>query len=144
MWVHYSKAAPERYLPAWKVLAGQVPDAELSGKMVLIGASAQGLMDLRFSALGEVIPGVEIHAQVLEQLLAGDGLQRPAWATAWELSTLVVGGLLVGLVALRFAAVPSLGVFAFLMALGWGGVWAAFRTKGLLLGPVGPLSLIHI
>ncbi len=138
LWVHYSKAAPERYLPAWKVLAGQVPDAELSGKMVLIGASAQGLMDLRFSALGEVIPGVEIHAQVLEQLLAGDGLQRPAWATAWELSTLVVGGLLVGLVALRFAAVPSLGVFAFLMALVWGGVWAAFRTKGLLLGPVGP------
>ena len=138
LWVHYSEPVPARYIPAWKVLTGQVPDENLAKMIVLVGASAQGLMDLRFSAQGRVIPGVEIHAQVLEQVLTGDGLQRPAWSSALELSTLVVGGLLVGLVALRYAAVPSLGVFSVLLALVWGTVWAAFRTQGWLLDPVGP------
>ncbi len=143
LWLYYSKPVPERYLPAWKVLGGDIPDSELAGKILLIGASAQGLMDLRFSALGAVIPGVEIHAQLLEQMLTGDRLDRPAWADSVELLSLVLGGMLVGLVALRARALLSFGLFVVLLGLLWGAAWKAFATHRLLLDPIVPsLALI--
>lgn len=138
LWLHYSQPVPQRYLPAWKVLDGSVPDTELAGKILLIGASAQGLMDLRFSALGAVIPGVEIHAQLLEQMLTGDRLDRPVWADSVELLCLIVGSMLVGLVALRARALLSFGLFVVLLALLWGGAWHAFSTHQLLMDPIVP------
>ena len=144
VWVHYTKPVPGRYLPAWKVLAGEVPAEELAGHILLIGTSAQGLMDLRFSALGTVIPGVEIHAQLLEQLLTGDGLSRPGWAPALEVLLVIAAGLLAGSAALAFGALPSVGLFVLLMASVWGVVWQAFSGHGLLIDPVAPASTLLV
>ncbi|MBA3588729.1 CHASE2 domain-containing protein [Methylibium sp.] len=130
VWVRYTEPVPDRYLPAWKVLAGQVPAAELEGHILLIGTSAQGLMDLRFSPMGGVIPGVEVHAQLLEQVLAGEKLERPAWAAAVEALVIVVGGLVVGSVALGTGALLSFGAFLGLAALMCMGGWFAFSTSG--------------
>ena len=57
------------YIPAWKVLAGQVPRPAVAGQIVLIGTSAPGLLDLRATPLDAAVPGVEIHAQLLEDIL---------------------------------------------------------------------------
>jgi adenylate cyclase len=138
MWVHYTEPIPDRYLPAWKVLAGQAPRERIDGHIVLIGASAQGLMDLRFSPLGAALPGVEVHAQALEQIFAGEHLQRPSWAGAIEALVIVVGGLAIGIVALAAQALVSAGVTAaVLLTAGWG-AWIAFTRQGLLLDPVTP------
>lgn len=137
-WVYYSAPVSARYLPAWKVLAGEVPADELAGRILLVGTSAQGLKDLRFSALGTVIPGVEIHAQMLEQILTGGGLRRPGWGASLEVLILLAGGLLVGVVALGAGALPSVAVFAVLLALVWAVAWQAFSRHGLLLDPVVP------
>jgi adenylate cyclase len=51
MWLHYTTAQAQRYVPAWQVLAGQADSALLEGHIVLVGSSAQGLMDLRFNPL---------------------------------------------------------------------------------------------
>jgi len=144
MWVHYS--APqigrnERYIPAWKVLAGEVPKALLENHLVLIGTSAQGLMDLRFSALGRILPGVEVHAQALEQILSGHYLQRPSWATAAEAIALIVGTLLIGVLSLRVKALSAAVVSALCLASVLGGGWYAFRQHGLLLNTVTPAAV---
>ena len=141
MWVHYSApsaAHGERYIPAWKVLAGEVPQALLENHLVLVGTSAQGLMDLRFSPLGRIIPGVEIHAQALEQVLSGHYLQRPSWATAAEALALLAACLLVGYVALRAKALSAAVLSAFCIAALTGGGWYAFRMHGLLLDSLTP------
>ncbi|MGV8805866.1 MAG: CHASE2 domain-containing protein [Polaromonas sp.] len=138
IWVRYTEPAPQRSLPAWKVLAGDVPASELAGRIVLVGASAQGLADLRLGALGTVLPGVEIHAQLLEQILTGDGLSRPGWAPSLEVLGLLAGGLLVGAVALGLGALPSAAVFCALLALMGAALWRAFSNHGLLLDPVLP------
>jgi adenylate cyclase len=138
VWVKYTKPVADRYLPAWKVLAKQVPAQELRDHILLVGTSAQGLMDLRFSPLGGVIPGVEVHAQLLEQVLTGESLQRPVWATAGEALAIVVFGLLVGAVAVGTGALLSFGVFALIAALLCFGAWLAFSTSGLLLDPISP------
>lgn len=142
IWVDYTGPVAKRYLPAWKVLAGLVSPEEMEGRILVVGTSAQGLMDLRFSPLGAAIPGVEIHAQALEQLLGGARLYRPSWAEAVEILAIVGGGLAVGGIALASGALFSFLAFAFFLATVWLGAWQAFVVHGLLLDPVAPSLVI--
>ena len=137
IWVHYSAPNSERYLPAWQVLADARLQASLAGQIVLIGSSAQGLLDLRFSPFGP-IPGVEVHAQALEQILSGHFLMRPGWARAAEALTLMLAGLGVGLFALRSKALVAAAACALLLALLCFASWEAFATQHLLLDAVTP------
>lgn len=143
VWIHYTRPVANRYIPAWRVLAGEVSAKELAGHILLVGSSAQGLMDLRFSPMGGVMPGVEMHAQMLEQVLTGGGLNRPSWAGAIEALVIVCGGLLVGAVALGAGALFSLSVFVVLLAVLWASSWQAFVAGGLLIDAANPsLALI--
>lgn len=121
LWVHFTAPQPARSIPAWQVLDGSAP--ALAGSIVLIGTSAQGLQDLRFSPLGGIIPGVEVHAQALEQVLTDSLLLRPSWALAVEGLVLLLGGLALGGLALSLPALVSalfmLLVVAALNTLGW-------------------------
>jgi adenylate cyclase len=143
VWIHYTKPVASRYIPAWKVFAGAVPAKELAGHILLVGTSAQGLMDLRFSPMGGVMPGVEMHAQMLEQVLTGRGLNRPSWAGAMEALIIVGGGLLVGGVALGTGAMLSLSIVTGLLVVLWVSAWQAFVAGGLLIDVVNP-SLVLI
>ena len=142
MWVHYSAAKSERSIPAWQVLAGEVPREQLAGRLVLVGSSAQGLMDLRFSPLGRIVPGVEVHAQALEQILSGHYLRRPAWATAAEAIVIAIGALLCAVVALRCRALPAALTGAVLVGGVMGAGWIAFLHYGLLLDSVTPALVL--
>jgi adenylate cyclase len=143
--VHLSEPVPERYIPAWKVLAGEVPDALIRGHIVFIGASAAILKDRYISALGQSIPGVELHAQTVEQILQGISLTRPDWALSAEvlaqlLIALVMAAILARLGAIWAALAGSLsilGIFAF--------SYYSFVTHGLLLDPLtAALTLIFL
>ncbi|MEN0105089.1 MAG: adenylate/guanylate cyclase domain-containing protein, partial [Pseudomonas sp.] len=145
LWVHFSTPQAARSIPAWQVLAGQAP-AGVAGSIVLIGSSAQGLQDLRFSPLGGIIPGVEVHAQALEQVLSGAYLQRPGWTRAVEALALVLGGVLVCLLALRLPALLGAGLTLLLVAALNGVGWYAFSAEHLLLDLFTPglgLALIY-
>lgn len=137
-WVHFTRAAPQRTVPAWQALQGSAPAGAFDKAIVLVGTSAQGLQDLRFSPLGGIIPGVEVHAQALEQVLSGDWLQRPAWAGAAEALALVAGSLLLYLLALHVGALPAaLVALLLLAAINWG-AWQAYASGRLLLDAVTP------
>ena len=144
VWVHYTDTAPERTISAWRVLEGQLPADALRGRLLLIGTSAQGLLDLRFSPLGTVIPGVEVHAQVLEQALTDGFLYRPGWARAAEVVVVIAGGLVVGSLALATGpAVSALATASLMAALAWGG-WTAFADHRLLLDPLTPALAVFL
>ena len=144
IWIHYSRDTPNRYLPAWKVFAGEIPDNMLDGHIVLIGSSAQGLMDLRFSPLGRIVPGVEVHAQALEQILSGHVLKRPGWAQAIEIIMIIIGGLFIGFVSIRTKALFAASMaFICLVTLLVGG-WYAFRHYDLLLNTTMPALVFSL
>jgi len=137
-WIRYGPHDPARFVSAAAVLDGSVATQELRDKLVLVGVTGLGLLDFQTTALGERIPGVEVHAQILEQIFDGQFLRRPATLHALELGLLAVA-------ALMFAfTVPSLGVgtsialyaavMAFLAALGFEG----FLLEGLLLDVAWP------
>jgi len=92
-WVHFNHHDPERYVSAKDVLQGNVPPDRLAGKLVLIGTSAIGLLDLKTTPLDAAIPGVEVHAQILESVLSKSNLVNPNYAIGAELALAVLFGL---------------------------------------------------
>ena len=143
IWLHYSLPKPERYIPAWKILSGEIPASSLAGKILLVGASAKGLEELKFNPLGNFMPGIEVHAQALEQILSGESLNRPAWANLAEISAILFSGLLVGMTAIH-STIRISSALTLVFLVGFPGLsWLAFSNFGLLLDPVSPgLSLL--
>ena len=92
-WVHFNHHDPERYVSAKDVLQGNAPPERLAGKLVLIGTSAIGLLDLKTTPLDAAIPGVEVHAQILESVLSKSSLVNPNYAIGAELALAVLFGL---------------------------------------------------
>lgn len=138
LWLHYTEPVPERYIPAWKLLNGSADPALLQGHLVLVGSSAQGLMDLRFNSLGRIMPGVEAHAQALEQALGGHFLTRPTWALGLEALLQALGTVLLVLLAIYARALWAAAAAALLIGAAlWGGWWA-FSSQGLLFNSVIP------
>ena len=56
----------------------------IAGKLVLIGTSAVGLNDIKTTPVSRAMPGVEIHAQVLESALTGAIISQPIYGIAIE------------------------------------------------------------
>src|SRR6516165_6307347 len=71
---HYNKA---EYIPAWKVLAGEVAPDDIEGKIILVGTSAPGLLDLRATPVDAAVPGIDIHRQGLGRHWAAHHHRRP-------------------------------------------------------------------
>ena len=138
VWLRYSRHAPERFVSAADVLAGRVNPDFLSGRLVLVGVTGVGLLDYKVTPLGEQVPGVELHAQLIEQIFDGAYLVRPAWALWLELALLALGaGLLVFLVPtvrVRVSVGSFFGLLAVFLAVGLG----AFLANGLLVDAVWP------
>ncbi len=144
VWLHYSQPAAERSIPAWQVLSGLIPQQQLAGNILLIGTSAQGVMDKHLNPLAAVTPGVEIYAQALEQILAGNSLSRPPWVKGLELLALLLGcGLMSNLALRKGIAVSALAMLS-LLVLMTVVAWLAFSRFGLLLDFIIPFLAIAL
>jgi adenylate cyclase len=134
----FRRTNPSIYIPAWKLLAGEAGERQVAGKIILIGTTTPGLLDLRATPLDAVIPGVEIVAQVIENILSQTRLTRPDYAVAAEQSVIVVLGLLMALTMLRLSPVLAACLGALLPAVLIFGGWISFRYWDLLFDPVYP------
>ncbi|MFN0161269.1 MAG: CHASE2 domain-containing protein [Burkholderiales bacterium] len=94
VWVHFSPRDERRYVRVTDVLSGNFDPDKLKRKLVLIGITGLGLIDLQTVATGERMPGVEVHAQLLENIFEGRMLARPRWAFAAEAGALLACGAL--------------------------------------------------
>ena len=137
-WVRMGRHDPARFVSAHDVLSGIVRPDLLRDKVVLVGNIALGLLDYKTTPLGDFVPGVEIHAQVIENLFNGESLARPDEAPLLEAIALALCGLLVIVVVPRFTALEGVNVVAGLIVLLVGAGILAFRHYGLLLDPVWP------
>ena len=136
MWVYYRYDDPGLFVSVKRVLDGG-DDAALKtlieGQIVFVGASAVGLHDSRTTALGEILPGVAIHAQAAEQIIAGTFLARPDWADGAEFIASAAVGLMLVASTLYLGPLMSMAMGAGALAAMVGAVWLAFVRAGLLL-----------
>jgi adenylate cyclase len=146
LWLRFAGEQPARTIPAWRILAGAAPDpavaAAIEGRIVLIGATAPGLRYLAATPLSPAVDGVEVQAEVLEQVLEGVSLSRPDWAPGLELLLVALAGLLVFVAVNDRPLALGAALTALLAAATVGGAWVAFQRQGLLISPLTPTMLL--
>jgi len=115
-WVHFNKHDPARYVSAADVLHGRSPADRFNGRLVLIGTSATGLLDIKTTPVEPAMPGVEVHAQILESVLTQALLARPDYAIGVELVAAVVFGIAIIIAAPMLPASIVIAIGALLIA----------------------------
>src|SRR5262245_2300053 len=99
IWAHLGPHERARFVSAKDVLEGKVAADRFAGKLVLLGSSAIGLLDVKSTPIEPTMPGVEIHAQLLEAALSNSLLVSPGYAIAVELLVAFLAGAILSLLA---------------------------------------------
>lgn len=123
------------YFRAMDVLQGKVAKEDLQGRVVFIGTSAPGLLDIRVTPFDAVYPGVETHAAVVDSILSNRSLQMPAWIPGAQVIAICILG---ALSVLAFSLAPAAVYMPLLLLLGGGSIWGSWRTfqEGIFISPL--------
>jgi adenylate cyclase len=139
LWVHFAPHDQARYVSAVDVLEGRVPADRFAQRLVIIGTSAAGLLDLKTTPNDPTMPGVEIHAQVLESILSNSMLSQPSYAVTLELAAALVLGIAIIALAPILSPMILLLFGAAFIALLVGASWYLFTEQRLLIDFTFPL-----
>jgi adenylate cyclase len=123
------------YISAADVLRKTAPPDALQGRIVFVGTSAPGLLDIRATPLDPIYPGVEIHAAVVDAILTGNALGIPPWTPAAQLLSIVASGLIAAL-AFGFARPRIYLPVAALLPAAAVLISRRFFTEGLFVSPL--------
>jgi adenylate cyclase len=147
LYLYDSGHREERYVSARDVLDDKVPAEKIDGNVVFVGTSAIGLKDVRSTPIDDAVPGVEVHAQLAEQMLEQQFLSRPDFADGAEFLYLGAIGLLFVLLLPRLQAGRMAVVAVIFIAIGLIVPWIAFSQYDLLFDPIYPpatLAAIYV
>ncbi len=143
LWVRYRPHDEALYVSALSVL-DETRQAGLreaiDGHIVLVGTSAAGLLDIQTTPLGENVPGVSIHAQMLEQILLGDYLLRTDWIEGLEFAAFLLLGIVMIVVMSVSGPRLSIPAVAAVGALIVSGSWIGFDRYGALFDASFPVA----
>ena len=111
IWIRYKKSLKSQYISASSVYDGKFDRVRFKDKYVLIGASAQGLFDLVKTPLGVTIPGVEVHGNVIENILDQSYLVRNPNTYLFELLFSILVALITFFLSQKIKPKYSLSIF---------------------------------
>lgn len=129
---------PERFFSLADVMDPDFDPSIVAGRIIFVGASVEGLRDFKPTPLFANMAGVEIHAQIAEQIISGTYLERPYWAFVVEGMGLAVLGLVLTILAQLRVALIGLAVAVIAIVGSFGTSYYLFQTKGLLVDPFYP------
>ena len=138
-WLHFNAHNPARFVSASDVLSGAVGRQQLQGKLVIIGTSATGLLDLKTTPIDPSMPGVEIQAQLVESIMSGHYLTRPAYLVGAEVMLAAVIGFTIIVLVPYLGALAVLLIGLFIAVLLSSISFYLFKTHGILLDTIYPL-----
>jgi adenylate cyclase len=140
IWLYASNHDPDKYVPAKDVINGTVDKAKIANKIVVVGTSAVGLQDIRTIAVAGQIPGVELHAQIIETVLYSQQLSRPPDALGVEMVTAIVGALLMIVLIPLVGARWTLALLAVVIVGAAGFSWYEFSHQLHMYDAVFPIA----
>ncbi|MFA6136801.1 MAG: adenylate/guanylate cyclase domain-containing protein [Sulfurimonas sp.] len=105
------------YLSASDIYSKNFKPEDIEGKFVLIGTSAAGLMDLRAIPFDSVYPGVEVHANAIDNIIAGDFISKPSWVMAADITQIFLVGMTLSILFGMLSAVMTLLVLTLVVLL---------------------------
>ncbi|MEO5338141.1 MAG: adenylate/guanylate cyclase domain-containing protein [Magnetospirillum sp. WYHS-4] len=147
IWPYFSKQDKAKYVSAVDVLTGTADPELIKGKMIIVGTSAVGLLDIRATPNEPLLPGVEVHAQLIEAVANNAILTRPHYAAGLELLLLLGGGFLMIILVPWVGAKWTLAIFLAIVGGAVYGAWYMFDTQLMLLDPIfgsGAVMLLYM
>ena len=132
------------HLSAAAVLEKTADPARLKGKIVLLGTTAAGLKEIRTTPFDAAQPGVEIHANVLDNLLSGDPIAVPRWARVLKVLLVLVPGFLLTAFLARSSAAWALALIVPSAAGIWLGSWGLLVYRQVFLPPLMPVVTLAL
>lgn len=127
------------YLSAKQVLNGSLPEKSLAGKIVLVGARATGLGDIHQVPAGRALNGLEVNANIIDNLLSGSFVSRPAWSKGAELVAILIFGIVSTLLLSRSGFVISLIAVSVIVCGGYIAARELLLTYGIYISPLLPM-----
>ncbi len=92
----------------YDVINHNIPIEKLKGKVVILGATEVGVFDLRTTPVGTAFPGVEVHANLVDNMINGDYFHRSDFVYFLTFVLILVLGLFVGIILPKLSALPGL------------------------------------
>ena len=140
--VPYRNQGGFRYVSATDVMRGTLGADELNDRIVIVGTSARGLVDVRATPTREDLPGVEIHASLISGALDNAMKSRPAEVVAIAALTILLVGIPLAVLLPRLSALAATLVVAVVSVVVIGvNVWA-WQASNLVLPLAGPLAML--
>jgi adenylate cyclase len=140
VWIHYAPHDPAKFVSAGDVLAGRAPDARLRGKIALIGTSVAGLLDLKATPIEHAMPGVEIHAQLLDNIFGQNYLSRPNYALGMEVVAFVLLSLVIIVLVPMVGPGGTLAIGVVVNVLLAAAAWFAYSELNYLVDVTFPIA----
>ena len=141
LWLHSTYKENLNIVPAFEVIEDKFDKDFFVGKIVLIGTSASGLLDIRNTALEKDIPGVTVIAQGIQQILNGDFLVRPDWMEGAEFLFGLFFSIFICLIIQYFGPIGGLITFSIANLSSLFGSFYGFNNLNLLIDPISPLII---
>jgi adenylate cyclase len=132
------------HVSAAAILDGTADPAALKGKFVILGSTAAVLHDIRTTPLEPVQPGIEIHATVLDNLLAGDPIADTPWARGLLIVFILFTGFLLTVLLSHARAIYGLAAVVPSVAVIWLGSWWLLAYRQLFLSPLLPVATLAL
>jgi adenylate cyclase len=139
IWVYFSRHDKARYVSARDVIEGNVAPEKFAGKLVVVGTSAIGLLDVKTTPVLSAMPGVEVHAQLLEAALTNSLLVSPSYAIVVEMIGALIGGFVLALLAPAASALMLLASAALAAASFVAASWILYSRYQILFDATFPL-----
>lgn len=124
------------------ILEGKAPETKFRDKIVLVGATATGIFDLRVTPFEEVFPGLETHANVIDMILRQDFLHKSILVATADVFIILFFGLFLGFLLPRVGSIAGAAATLFLF---FGYLYLClflFSHAGVILAMIYPLFVI--
>ena len=138
MRLYYAPSEQIDTVSAYEILQPDFDMMRLAGKIAFIGTSAAGLKDIRATPLNQATPGVEVHIQTVQQMIAGSFLKRPVWVQLYEAAATFAAGLVLIFMVYRFSLVPGISFMVLSIAASAYVSWQQFADNLILVDPATP------
>jgi len=129
------------YVSAGSLLGDKTAGPDLHGRIVLVGAWAKGLGDVHQTPSGRALYGLEVHATIIDNVLAGNFIYRPSWARGAELLAILLLGSVISLLLSRADFRLSLIVLVAGVAACYWASRLLLASQGLYLSPLLPMTV---
>lgn len=133
-----------KYYSALDIYNNTFDKKELEGKIALVGTSAAGLLDLRATPFESIYPGVEVHANVIDNILSGDFIYKASWVDGADILIIFVLSILVVLLTTYTPFWLNPIIFLFFMTSSTVAIYKLLFNYGLVLNIFFPLLTILI